>query len=82
MFSFFREIGQRSSEELAREGSGVKAFASFISELGALVPELMLPNISVVIPHLEGEVFNINSFIIYISHKHTYLKGSLGLCCS
>ncbi|XP_051261958.1 condensin complex subunit 1 [Dicentrarchus labrax] len=50
-----REIGQKSSEELAREGSGVKAFASFISELGSLVPELMIPNISVLIAHLEGE---------------------------
>ncbi|XP_061573058.1 condensin complex subunit 1 isoform X2 [Cololabis saira] len=50
-----REIGQKSSEELAREGSGVKAFASFISELSALVPELILPNISVLITHLEGE---------------------------
>nr|XP_046255088.1 condensin complex subunit 1 isoform X2 [Scatophagus argus] len=50
-----REIGQKSSEELAREGSGVKAFASFLSELGALVPELMIPYISVLITHLEGE---------------------------
>nr|XP_040021612.1 condensin complex subunit 1 [Gasterosteus aculeatus aculeatus] len=50
-----REIGQRSSEELAREASGVKAFSSFIAELGSLVPELMIPNISVLITHLEGE---------------------------
>lgn len=56
--SFFREIGQKSSEELAREGSGVKAFASFLSELGTLVPELMIPNISVLITHLEGEVLH------------------------
>lgn len=53
-----REIGQRSSEELAREASGVKAFASFIAELGGLVPELMIPNISVLITHLEGEVLH------------------------
>ncbi|KAG7217001.1 hypothetical protein INR49_001655 [Caranx melampygus] len=52
---FIREIGQKSSEELAREGSGVKAFACFLSELSALVPELMIPNISVLITHLEGE---------------------------
>ncbi|XP_010782961.1 condensin complex subunit 1 [Notothenia coriiceps] len=50
-----REIGQRSSEELARDSAGVKAFASFIAELGILVPELMMPNISVLITHLEGE---------------------------
>ncbi|KAM7383301.1 hypothetical protein PAMP_002967 [Pampus punctatissimus] len=52
---FIREIGQKSSDELAREGSGVKAFSSFLSELGALVPELMIPNVSVLITHLEGE---------------------------
>ncbi|XP_068998605.1 condensin complex subunit 1 [Embiotoca jacksoni] len=50
-----REIGQKSNEELAREGSGVKAFASFLSELSSMVPELMIPNISVLITHLEGE---------------------------
>lgn len=50
-----REIGQKSSEELAREGSGVKAFAAFVSELGSLVPDLIIPNISVLITHLEGE---------------------------
>uniref|UniRef100_A0A672G251 Condensin complex subunit 1 n=1 Tax=Salarias fasciatus TaxID=181472 RepID=A0A672G251_SALFA len=50
-----REIGQKSSEELAREGSGVKSFATFLSELGTLVPELMIPYISVLITHLEGE---------------------------
>uniref|UniRef100_A0A4W5PYQ4 Condensin complex subunit 1 n=1 Tax=Hucho hucho TaxID=62062 RepID=A0A4W5PYQ4_9TELE len=50
-----REIGQKSSEELAREGSGVKAFSSFLSELGTLVPDIMIPNISVLLTHLEGE---------------------------
>uniref|UniRef100_A0A672RRD6 Condensin complex subunit 1 n=1 Tax=Sinocyclocheilus grahami TaxID=75366 RepID=A0A672RRD6_SINGR len=51
----FREIGQKSSEELAREGSGVKAFSSFLSDLSTLVPETMIPNISVLLTHLEGE---------------------------
>ncbi|XP_062843887.1 condensin complex subunit 1 [Trichomycterus rosablanca] len=50
-----REIGQKSSDELAREGSGVKAFSSFLSELSTLVPEVMIPNISVLLTHLEGE---------------------------
>ncbi|KAI5092898.1 condensin complex subunit 1 [Silurus meridionalis] len=50
-----REIGQKSSDELAREGSGVKAFSSFLSELSTLVPETMIPNISVLLTHLDGE---------------------------
>lgn len=74
----FSEIGQRSSEELAREASGVKAFSSFIAELGSLVPELMIPNISVLITHLEGEVHvhpaNIESFI--------YSSPFSGLSCA
>ena len=55
-FCSLREIAQKSSEELAREGSGVKAFSSFLSELSSLVPELIISNISVLITHLEGEV--------------------------
>ncbi|KAM6967731.1 condensin complex subunit 1 [Aplochiton taeniatus] len=50
-----REIGQRSSGELAREGSGVKSFSTFLSELSCLVPETMIANISVLLTHLEGE---------------------------
>ncbi|XP_046890752.1 condensin complex subunit 1 [Hypomesus transpacificus] len=50
-----REIGQKSREELAREGSGVKAFSSFLSELSTIVPDVMIPNVSVLITHLEGE---------------------------
>lgn len=34
----------------------MKAFSSFLSELSTLVPETMIPNISVLLAHLEGEV--------------------------
>uniref|UniRef100_A0A8C9TS17 Condensin complex subunit 1 n=1 Tax=Scleropages formosus TaxID=113540 RepID=A0A8C9TS17_SCLFO len=54
-----REIGQKPSEELNREGSGVKAFSCFLSELSTLVPETMIPNISVLLTHLEGEVMGL-----------------------
>uniref|UniRef100_A0AAY4AS54 Condensin complex subunit 1 n=1 Tax=Denticeps clupeoides TaxID=299321 RepID=A0AAY4AS54_9TELE len=50
-----REIGQKSSEELSREGSGVRAFSGFLSELSTLVPDVMIPNVSVLLTHLEGE---------------------------
>uniref|UniRef100_W5MJA9 Condensin complex subunit 1 n=1 Tax=Lepisosteus oculatus TaxID=7918 RepID=W5MJA9_LEPOC len=53
-----REIGQKSSEELSREGSGVRSYAAFLSELGTLVPEAMVPNISVLLQHLEGECYS------------------------
>lgn len=69
--SIHREIGLKSSEELAREGSGVKAFASFLSELGTLVPELMIPNISVLITHLEGEVLHTLNVFLLLNHFET-----------
>ncbi|KAJ8354973.1 hypothetical protein SKAU_G00225400 [Synaphobranchus kaupii] len=53
-----REIGQKSSEELSREGSGVKAFSCFLSELSTLVPDTMILNISVLLTHLEGESYS------------------------
>lgn len=66
-FFFLREIGQKSSEELTRDGSGVKAFSSLLSELGSLVPELIIPYVSVLITHLEGEV-NIHTCCTCICH--------------
>lgn len=65
-YGYYREIGQRSGEELAREGSGVKAFSLFLSELATMVPDLIIPNISMLITHLEGEV----------THTHTHLNTS------
>ncbi|XP_066568478.1 condensin complex subunit 1 isoform X2 [Amia ocellicauda] len=50
-----REISLKSSEEMAREGSGVKAYSCFLAELAALVPEAVLPHVSVILPYLEGE---------------------------
>lgn len=65
----FREIGQKSSDELAREGSGVKAFSSFLSELSTLVPDIMIPNISVLLTHLDGEVLVFCTILsVYMMH--------------
>lgn len=52
----FREIGQKCPQDLAREASGVKGYATFISELAEQIPALVLANMSVLLPHLDGEV--------------------------
>ena len=78
LFDKLREIGQKSSEELAREGSGVKAFSSFLSELSSLVPELIIPNISVLITHLEGEVRSTNLCCTYLCHFVSKIRPSFG----
>lgn len=41
---------------MAREASGVKGYATFISELAEQIPALVLANMSVLLPHLDGEV--------------------------
>jgi len=43
-------------KELARDTSGTRAYAMFLVELAQYVPEVMLPNISVLMVLLDGEV--------------------------
>uniref|UniRef100_A0A803W583 Condensin complex subunit 1 n=1 Tax=Ficedula albicollis TaxID=59894 RepID=A0A803W583_FICAL len=51
-----REIGQKCLQDLTREASGVKGYATFISELAEQIPALVLSNMSVLLPHLDEEV--------------------------
>ncbi|NXC21208.1 CND1 protein, partial [Corythaeola cristata] len=50
-----REIGQKCLQDLARDASGIKGYATFITELAEQVPALVLSNISVLLCHLDGE---------------------------
>lgn len=43
-------------KELARDSSGTRAYAAFLVELAQCVPEVVLPNISVILDLLDGEV--------------------------
>lgn len=43
-------------KELARDSSGTRAYAAFLVELSQCVPEVVLPNISVILDLLDGEV--------------------------
>lgn len=42
--------------DLARDTSGTRAYADFLVELAGLVPTQIIPNISVLLCHLNGEV--------------------------
>ncbi|NXC97823.1 CND1 protein, partial [Certhia familiaris] len=59
-----REIGQKCPQDLAREASGVKGYATFISELAEQIPALVLSNMSVLLPHLDGESYMMRNAIL------------------
>ncbi|NXW72859.1 CND1 protein, partial [Hirundo rustica] len=59
-----REIGQKCPQDLAREASGVKGYATFISELAEQIPTLVLANMSVLLPHLDGESYMMRNAIL------------------
>ncbi|RXM36742.1 Condensin complex subunit 1 [Acipenser ruthenus] len=61
-----REIGQKSPEELSREGSGVRAYAAFLTELAACIPAAMLPSISVLLDHLDGESYTMRMAVLEV----------------
>ncbi|CAH2322684.1 condensin complex subunit 1 [Pelobates cultripes] len=52
-----REIGQKCSQDLSREMSGVKALAAFLTELSERIPAIMMPSISVLLDYLDGESY-------------------------
>ncbi|NXK45887.1 CND1 protein, partial [Chauna torquata] len=59
-----REIGQKSPQDLARDASGVKGYATFITELAEQIPALVLSNISVLLRHLDGENYMMRNAIL------------------
>ncbi|XP_063250321.1 condensin complex subunit 1 isoform X2 [Prinia subflava] len=59
-----REIGQKCPQDLAREASGVKGYATFISELAEQIPALVLANMSVLLPHLDGESYTMRNAVL------------------
>ena len=43
-------------QDLARDNSGTRAYAGFLVEVSEKIPAVMLPSISVLLCHLDGEV--------------------------
>uniref|UniRef100_A0A8C8B2Z5 Condensin complex subunit 1 n=1 Tax=Otus sunia TaxID=257818 RepID=A0A8C8B2Z5_9STRI len=59
-----REIGQKHQQDLARDASGVKGYAVFITELAEQIPALVLSHISVLLHHLDGESYMMRNAIL------------------
>lgn len=64
--SLVREIGRINPKDLGRDANGSKNLAAFLVELSERLPKEMYQNISVLIPHLDGESYTIRSGIIQI----------------
>ncbi|NXL46487.1 CND1 protein, partial [Podilymbus podiceps] len=59
-----REIGQKCPQDLARDASGIKGYAVFITELAEQIPALVLSNMSVLLRHLDGESYMMRNAIL------------------
>ncbi|XP_068258581.1 condensin complex subunit 1 isoform X1 [Nyctibius grandis] len=59
-----REIGQKCPRDLARDASGIKGYATFITELAEQIPALVLSNMSVLLHHLDGESYTMRNAIL------------------
>lgn len=51
-----REISDTDSSDLMQDTSGARAYSQFLVEVAERVPELIVPAISSLAVHLEGEV--------------------------
>ncbi|XP_075564505.1 condensin complex subunit 1 [Pelecanus crispus] len=59
-----REIGQKCPQDPARDASGIKGYATFITELAEQIPALVLSNVSVLLRHLDGESYMMRNAIL------------------
>ena len=51
--------------DAVRDTSGARAYSQFLVEMGERVPAVALPNVSVVLAHLDEEVCR-EAFVFYI----------------
>uniref|UniRef100_A0ABM5FR67 Condensin complex subunit 1 n=1 Tax=Pogona vitticeps TaxID=103695 RepID=A0ABM5FR67_9SAUR len=59
-----REIGQKCPQDLARDASGMKGYAAFLTELAEQMPAVVLANMSVLVHHLDGESYGMRNAIL------------------
>jgi condensin complex subunit 1 len=50
------EVSRISAKDVAQDSSGAKNVSAFIVEVAERLPKLMLPSISLLLVHLDGEV--------------------------
>eukprot|EP00055_Hartaetosiga_balthica_P015203 m.88274 g.88274 ORF g.88274 m.88274 type:complete len:1349 (-) comp8804_c0_seq1:2050-6096(-) len=59
-----REIGRMDPTDFVKDASGARYFSAFLVELGSLLPDSVLPSLSVLLPHLDGEAYPIRNGIL------------------
>ncbi|KAJ8021490.1 Condensin complex subunit 1 [Holothuria leucospilota] len=59
-----RELGRMDQQDLARDNSGTRGYAGFISELSDLIPDAILPSISLLLIHLDGESYTMRNGVL------------------
>eukprot|EP00057_Strongylocentrotus_purpuratus_P001456 XP_001199144.2 PREDICTED: condensin complex subunit 1 [Strongylocentrotus purpuratus] len=59
-----REIGSIDSHDLTRDNSGTRSYASFLVEMAERVPDAMLPCISLILCHLDGESYTMRNGVL------------------
>ncbi|KGL82289.1 Condensin complex subunit 1, partial [Tinamus guttatus] len=59
-----REIGQKCPQDLARDASGIKGYAVFITELAEQIPAVVVSHMSVLLHHLDGENYTMRNAIL------------------
>ncbi|XP_046579520.1 LOW QUALITY PROTEIN: condensin complex subunit 1-like [Haliotis rubra] len=59
-----KEIGRIDAQDLSRDTSGTRAYSLFLVELAERVPAVMLPNISVLLCHLDGDSYSMRNGVL------------------
>ncbi|XP_066912331.1 condensin complex subunit 1-like [Clytia hemisphaerica] len=59
-----REIGRMESSDLSRDTSGTRAFSQFLVELADKIPNQVLPNISLLMAHLDGDSYTMRNGVL------------------
>ncbi len=78
MYVVCREMASNDPKDLSMDVSGTRCFAGFLVEVGGCVPGLVLPIVSVLMPHLTGDSYSFrNGVLSVIGHLLLHLsKGA------
>ncbi|XP_012566984.1 condensin complex subunit 1 isoform X1 [Hydra vulgaris] len=59
-----REIGRIDMSDLTRDASGTRSFSQFLVEIAEKIPSSVLPNISLLMAHLDGESYSMRNGVL------------------
>ncbi|CAH1774609.1 unnamed protein product [Owenia fusiformis] len=59
-----REIGRIDAQDLVKDASGTRGYSGFLVELAERIPAIMLPSISVILGHLDGESYMMRNGVV------------------